>query len=233
MKVNVKTMAGRKFEVDLGDEDDDDVDLTLNLIKDKIQEQQEIPSWRQTLVFDGKKMLEDDTPLADYFVVDGSQLFLMVNTNLKKAPQNWKLKKMQSVKKPAHLPPAPLPVNDNVYLVNGGAHRLIYLRDVVDMRVQRVFEGHRHEITSIVCSDCGQKIISGSKGEIIVWDVPSGLLERRIEGHASPINSLGTTGTIILEASGEPTSTVGEMKMFDLDTGNELISFQGGCIYFL
>jgi WD40 repeat protein len=180
-----------------------------------------------TLIFDGRKMLEDDMMLGDYEVHEGAQLLLMVNTNLKKAPQSWKIKKSKSTKKPAHFPPPPLPVNDKVYLVSGGAHRLIYLRDVEDMKVLRIFDGHNHEITNILCSDCGQKIVSASKHEIIVWSIPSGQKERQIEGHRTPVNSIACTGQVILEGAGETTTTEGELKMFSLSTGEELISIQG------
>jgi WD40 repeat protein len=232
MKLTIKTYTGRQFAIDLPD---DDAEATVGLLKETIEKQEEIPEWKQALVFDGTKMLKDDAPLDDFAIEEGSLIWLQINTNLKKPPAAWKEKKMKSARKPAHLPPKPLPVETDAWLVTGGADRLLYLRKIAgldqntvkDFDTYRIFQGHNSEITHIACAGDGQRIISASKSELLLWDIPTGLLIRRFVGHAIPITALSCSGDLFLTGAGHHDCERGELKLWDILPGSR--SF-GECV---
>ena len=229
VRLNIKTYTGRQFVINYN-ETNEQPELTIGGLKEKIAAQEEIPEWKQTLIFDGVKLLKDDAPLDDYgdLMTNDTLVWLQINTNLKKPPAAWREKQMRSVRKPAHLPAKPIPMEKDTWLITGGADRRLYVRRIAGVTPKidgtevklfdtyRIMDGHNHEITHIGCAGDGQRVVSASKNELILWDIPTGKLVRRITGHAAPINSLSVSGDVFLTGAGAHDATRGELKLWDI-----------------
>lgn len=86
MKVNVKTLEGKQFDVTF--EEDETVSLPRFLffictkvaqLQQRIEEQQNIPSDQQKLIYKGKMMTERSKKVVEYQVKDGDFLVIMVS----------------------------------------------------------------------------------------------------------------------------------------------------------
>ncbi|KAF1755440.1 hypothetical protein GCK72_022009 [Caenorhabditis remanei] len=71
MLVKVKTLTGKEIELDIEGND------RVERIKEKVEEKEGIPPPQQRLIFAGKQM-NDDKTAADYKVVGGSVLHLVL-----------------------------------------------------------------------------------------------------------------------------------------------------------
>ena len=109
MKLKLQTFTGRKMEVDLGD--DPDVERTIDLTRDMIEEQFGIPAYRIVLMFEGEKLLQLDALLEDYNVDDGDLLWVIVDTRAKK-PRRKKKRGKKGEAISSQLPAVPIGVGD-------------------------------------------------------------------------------------------------------------------------
>ena len=71
LHVTVKTLTGKSIPLDV------DTDDTVKSVKEKIESKEEIPVKQQRLIFHGHQ-LEDDHTLADYNVLEGDTLHLVL-----------------------------------------------------------------------------------------------------------------------------------------------------------
>ncbi|KAK4997336.1 Transcription initiation factor TFIID subunit 5 [Elasticomyces elasticus] len=76
------------------------------------------------------------------------------------------------------------PNSTYVFTGSGGVERNIRMWDVNRGTAVRLFTGHTGNITSLACSPNGRTLASGDdKGDIMIWDIGSGRLGKRLRGH--------------------------------------------------
>ena len=71
MKIIVKFLTGKKFQVDVENSD------TIENLKNKIQEKEGIPPDQQRIIYD-EKLLEDNKTMDDYKINDGCILWMVI-----------------------------------------------------------------------------------------------------------------------------------------------------------
>jgi WD40 repeat protein len=98
----------------------------------------------------------------------------------------------------------------------------------------RRFEGHTGRVMSVAFSPDGRRALSGANswnkhGEphdtvLRLWDVETGKVIRRFEGHTQGVDSvaLSADGRLALSGGGDTT-----VRMWDVETGKELRRFEG------
>ncbi|KAI0657020.1 WD40-repeat-containing domain protein [Cubamyces menziesii] len=68
---------------------------------------------------------------------------------------------------------------DDKYLAAGGEDKQIRVWDIAERRVRMTFEGHQHEVYSLVFSHDGRWIVSGSGDRTVrIWDVNQGTIHK-------------------------------------------------------
>jgi WD40 repeat protein len=115
----------------------------------------------------------------------------------------------------------------HVWLVTGGADRLVRIIDAETGRCFRILEGHHCEISCVVITDDGKKIVSSSKNEIKIWDTQMGTCVRHIEGCAKWVHHMCIHERQLVTCAGELEDLAGELKMWDIDTGEMEMEFEG------
>lgn len=75
---------------------------------------------------------------------------------------------------------------NNAYVVTGssGGDKTVRVWDIQRGTAVRIFTGHTGNVTSVAVASKGKTIASGDdRGEILIWDIPSGRLLKRMKGH--------------------------------------------------
>ena len=71
-----------------------------------------------------------------------------------------------------------------IFTAAGGGDRTVRMWDIVRGTAVRLFTGHTGNVTALACSPSGQVVASADdRGEIILWDLPTGRLVKRMRGH--------------------------------------------------
>lgn len=120
--------------------------------------------------------------------------------------------------------------------LSGGRDNILWLWDVEGRKRVRSFVGHTDWITQIVFTPDGRRALSSSYDMTVrVWDVETGDELDCFRGHSGVINSLAisfdgrraVTGTGGSRTSPLPTSGRHELWLWDLETGEQLMAFEG------
>lgn len=121
---------------------------------------------------------------------------------------------------------------NNAYVVTGssGGDKTVRVWDVQTGLARRIFTGHTGNITSLAVSGSGKSIASGDdKGDILVWDIASGRLVKRMKGH-------GRGGIWSLDWSVESTVLVsagadGTVRVWDVaESGDGKVVSENGAV---
>ncbi|KAJ8610438.1 hypothetical protein MRB53_038532 [Persea americana] len=113
---------------------------------------------------------------------------------------------------------------------SGGADRTVRMWDVQRGGAVRIFTGHTGNVTAISCSPTGKIIASADdRGDIILWDIASGRLIKRMRGHSrGGIWSLdwSVESTVLVSAGADGTVRVWDVQPKN-DANGKIIS-EGG-----
>jgi WD40 repeat protein len=102
-----------------------------------------------------------------------------------------------------------------------GDSERMFLLDIADGDIIRLYRGHRSTITDVAFSSDGTLALSASAdADIVLWDVETGEERLRLEGHRASVNSVAfdPTGTRALSGSSDDTAV-----LWRIDTVNDLI----------
>lgn len=102
-----------------------------------------------------------------------------------------------------------------------GDSERMFLLDLSDGSIIRLYRGHRSTITDVAFSADGALALSASAdADIVLWDVESGDERLRLEGHRASVNSVvfDPTGTRALSGSSDDT-----VVLWRIDTVDDLI----------
>ena len=83
MKLNIKTMTARTFQVEV------EVTDSVTTLKERVQDSQGIPPAQQKLRFNGH-LLEDDKTIGECGLTDGAELLLMLTLSGPDSPEDKK-----------------------------------------------------------------------------------------------------------------------------------------------
>ncbi|OQO01670.1 hypothetical protein B0A48_12707 [Cryoendolithus antarcticus] len=117
-----------------------------------------------------------------------------------------------------------------VFTASGGADRTVRMWSIQQGGAVRLFTGHTGNITSLACAGTGKLLASADdRGEILLWDLATGRLVKRMRGHArGGIWSLDWSVESSVLVSGGADGTV---RVWDVapnkDAGGKVIS-EGG-----
>lgn len=118
---------------------------------------------------------------------------------------------------------------DGRLLLSGSSDALVRLWNVAARREIRRYKGHKEGANSTVFSSNGRFILSGGghyrAPEMMMWDTATARRVRRFVGHTECIRS------IALSRDGRralSTDVMGTVKVWNVATGKELHSFEGG-----
>ena len=129
---------------------------------------------------------------------------------------------------------------DGRMLASGGGDKIVKLWDVASGKELRTLSGHRSSVQSVAFSPDGRTLASGSSDQTIkLWDVATGKELHTLSGHRDGIKSVAFSPDGRMLASGSAfflgfnknTGTHDTIKLWDVDTGNELRTLGGDVTY--
>lgn len=84
----------------------------------------------------------------------------------------------------------------------------------------RIFRGHKGRINSVVLSEDGQHVVSGSDDcKVIVWEIETGEIKYRLDNHRGGVRTVTFSHDLIYFASGGDDKTI---KLWEFKTGKLL-----------
>lgn len=127
--------------------------------------------------------------------------------------------------------------NDRQF-VTGGGDGLVHLFDwhslrpetgrpsnILDSKPLRTFEGHTDDVHAVGVSGDGELLISAGKdGQVIIWNLKSGNIVRRIAAHDESISTLDISPDDRLLATGSRDQTI---RLWELSTGRQVAKLTG------
>lgn len=90
----------------------------------------------------------------------------------------------------------------------------------------RTFQGSEHGFRKAVFAPDGKSFATGgTRGEVLVWDIATGQVRTRMEGHYSSVNDLrySKDGSLIVTAASD-----GHVKVWNASSGRLMIRFNSG-----
>jgi WD40 repeat protein len=109
-----------------------------------------------------------------------------------------------------------------------------FVRSLVDPDLKTpdgkpVAAAHLGIVESLAYSPDGKFLASGSYQEVVLWDAATGLLRKRLTGFADRVVALAFSpdGKRLATGGGAPTED-GEIKVFDVATGNLVVDIKNG-----
>ncbi|EME40093.1 hypothetical protein DOTSEDRAFT_74821 [Dothistroma septosporum NZE10] len=112
------------------------------------------------------------------------------------------------------------PNNAYIFTGAGNGDRTVRMWDVSRGMAVRLFTGHTGHVTALACAPNGQVVASADdRGEIILWDLASGRLTKRMRGHArGGIWSLdwSVESSVLVSAGAD-----GTVRVWDVRTNNK------------
>ena len=107
-----------------------------------------------------------------------------------------------------------------VFTASGNGDRTVRMWNIVSGTAVRLFTGHTGNVTALACSPKGDVVASADdRGEIILWELPTGRLSKRMRGH-------GRGGVWSLDWSVESTVLVsggadGTVRVWDVQSNKD------------
>ncbi|KAF2481550.1 transcription initiation factor TFIID, subunit TAF5 [Neohortaea acidophila] len=107
-----------------------------------------------------------------------------------------------------------------VFTASGGGDKTVRMWEIVRGSAVRLFTGHTGNVTALACSPSGHFLASADdRGEIILWNLPTGRLQKRMRGHGrGGIWSLDWCVESTLLVSGGADGTV---RVWDVQSNKE------------
>jgi WD40 repeat protein len=138
---------------------------------------------------------------------------------------------------------------DDKRIVSGSADNTVKVWDADEGQELLTLKGHRHVVNSVSISPDGKRIVSGSADNTVkVWDAQKSQEVLTLQGHTGSVHSVSISpdGKRIVSGSGSggggdlatfapprpgpkdrKSDKPGEVKVWDADKGQELLSLQG------
>jgi WD40 repeat protein len=131
---------------------------------------------------------------------------------------------------------------DKAFIVAGRGNQLLvwegakgeFLRTLKDPKLvgpdgKSVDAAHLSLVESLAISPDGKLLASGSFQEVILWDIKAGKIEKRLTGFAHNVVAVAFSadGELLATGGGIP-ATDGEVKVFDVETGNLVTDVKNG-----
>lgn len=112
------------------------------------------------------------------------------------------------------------PNNAYIFTGAGNGDRTVRMWELQRGQPVRIFTGHTGHVTALACAPNGQVVASADdRGEIILWDLATGRLAKRMRGHArGGIWSLdwSVESTVLVSAGAD-----GTVRTWDVQTSNK------------
>jgi len=118
----------------------------------------------------------------------------------------------------------------HIYDAGSGTH----IRDLVDPELttpekKPLKAAHLSIVEALAFSADGRFLASGSYQEVILWDAQTGLLRKRLSGFADRVMALAfSPNSKFLATGGGAATEDGEIKVFDVATGNLVCDIKNG-----
>jgi WD40 repeat protein len=124
---------------------------------------------------------------------------------------------------------------DGRTMAGGGFDEVVTLRDAETWREVKVFKGHKSELRSLTFSPDGKTLASGGVGELKVWNMRRGELQRTIRADSTVWGAaFSPDGKRIAIGSGDPRDkALGKSTLWDFATGEvsqSTASREGGIV---
>lgn len=121
---------------------------------------------------------------------------------------------------------------NQIHLFNaqsGEQQKVLLQPDLKTPKGKPVQAAHLSLIESLAYSPDGKLLISGSFGEVIIWDVAAGSVKQKLTGFADRVVALAVSkdGKFLATGGGAPTED-GEIKVFELETGKLVVDIKNG-----
>jgi WD40 repeat protein len=119
---------------------------------------------------------------------------------------------------------------DGRHLALAGTDRLVQVCDAASGEEVRTLRGHADRLTSAAYGPDGALLATGdSAGAILIRDAATGERLRTLPAHAGAVRGLAFSpdGRRLASASFDSLRATGEVKLWDADTGQELLALPG------
>jgi WD40 repeat protein len=123
---------------------------------------------------------------------------------------------------------------DDKRIVSGSSDKTVKVWDTGTGKNLLTLKGHTAAVVCVAFSPVGKRIATGSYDTVKVWDAGTGKSLLTIKGFKGPVFSVAFSpdGKRIVSGSGAgnpfaPGKPGGEVKVWDAQTGQELLSFKG------
>jgi len=111
---------------------------------------------------------------------------------------------------------------DGKRIVSGSADKTLRIWDAISGQELQTLRGHDERISSVAISPDGKRIVSGSHDETVkIWDLASGRELHTLDGHKYFLFSVA-----ISPDGKRVVSVAGDIRIWDLETGQELPFFE-------
>ncbi len=117
----------------------------------------------------------------------------------------------------------------HVYDAGSGNYvRALVNPDLKDDKGQPFDVAHLDIVQALAFSPDGRLIVSGGYQEVLVWDAQTGVRLHKLTGFSDRVVALDVSKDLKLAAGGGGPAQEGEIKVFDLNTGNLLLDIKNG-----
>jgi WD40 repeat protein len=134
-------------------------------------------------------------------------------------------KNLQTFYGPEHPPKTVSVSPDGRYIATAGEDTRVFLYDVVEGKLVKIFTGHIDFVNCLAFSPNGQVLASaGAEGRVLLWDVATGKILHSLSGHVDEVNAVAFNPDSGLLASASEDNTV---IIWNLATGQQFMKLTG------